>query len=519
MTNKVFLDALIPREDFDVENEASSSGLGRSKDTASVSDLKFGDFFVSVLRKPDFQRETNEWDVGKAYSLITSFLDGDLIPAISLWKNKSNIFIIDGAHRLSALIAWVNNDYGDGEGSSNFFEGNIPEEIRRAAQKARLEIDEKIGSYASLKAALSNPGQSHPDTKRLERARALGHLAVQLQWVEGDSSKAESSFFTINQQGTPISDAEIELLRSRRRPISISARAILRGGRGHKYWQNLDTQNQSRITDVSSNIHNLLFKPDYATPIRTLDLPVGGKTNNPQILSLVYQAVKIINSEATDIDKDDNTGEKTHIVLNRTEKVIKRITGNSPRSLGLHPAVYFYSKRGAFKTASFWAVILLIKDMEERKLLTKFTGIREEFERFLLEFDGLDQQIVRKRRTALAAYQDIKLVYETIIDNFIRSKSYESLPSLVKSLPNFDYLSFESRTQKVGQPTEFNKDTKNEIFMRQALVTARKCPICGGLLHVNSISFDHLIRKQDGGNSSADNGQATHPYCNTSVKK
>jgi len=44
-----------------------------------------------------------------------------LIPAIILWNSGRYIFTIDGAHRLSALIAWVLDDYGDGIISQTFF--------------------------------------------------------------------------------------------------------------------------------------------------------------------------------------------------------------------------------------------------------------------------------------------------------------------------------------------------------------------------------------------------------------
>jgi len=66
--------------------------------------------------------------------------------------------------------------------------------------------------------------------------------------------------------------------------------------------------------------------------------------------------------------------------------------------------------------------------------------------------------------------------------------------------------------------TDFNANRKSEVFIKQAFPNAMKCPICGGLLHVNSISIDHKIRKEDGGSSEASNGQATHFYCNTTYK-
>src|SRR5687768_7987556 len=103
------LDALIRREDFEITSEA----LQHSSLTVTLraSDLEDKSFLYQVLRKPDFQRETSNWDPEKVSDLIQSFLEGDLIPSVILWRSPAgNIFVIDGAHRLSALIAWVHDD-------------------------------------------------------------------------------------------------------------------------------------------------------------------------------------------------------------------------------------------------------------------------------------------------------------------------------------------------------------------------------------------------------------------------
>lgn len=66
--------------------------------------------------------------------------------------------------------------------------------------------------------------------------------------------------------------------------------------------------------------------------------------------------------------------------------------------------------------------------------------------------------------------------------------------------------------------TDFSKNQKSEIFITEALLKATYCKICGGLLHRNAISVDHIERKQDGGKATIENAQLTHPYCNTGVK-
>ncbi len=100
---KVNLDALVPREDFEVKESSISS---KKKETVSIEDLKQDSFFFSSVRKPDFQRETNEWDAKKINDFVESFVVGDLIPAIILWRSSSGLlFVIDGSHRLISLAA------------------------------------------------------------------------------------------------------------------------------------------------------------------------------------------------------------------------------------------------------------------------------------------------------------------------------------------------------------------------------------------------------------------------------
>ena len=60
---KINLDALVPREDFEI--------IGSTITSAQIQSLSSNDLskqhFYQMLRKPDFQRETNEWDSKKIY--------------------------------------------------------------------------------------------------------------------------------------------------------------------------------------------------------------------------------------------------------------------------------------------------------------------------------------------------------------------------------------------------------------------------------------------------------------------
>lgn len=70
-----------------------------------------------------------------------------------------------------------------------------------------------------------------------------------------------------------------------------------------------------------------------------------------------------------------------------------------------------------------------------------------------------------------------------------------------------------------GAAQNFTDEAKSAIYLRQSLANALTCPICGGLVDTNkSASYDHIKRKSEGGMGDSDNGQITHPYCNTAIK-
>ena len=513
---KVNLDAIIPREDFEVEENATP---GKKKETLSIEDIKSDSFFFSNVRKPDFQRETNEWDSKKIADFIESFLDGDLIPAIILWRSTGGyLFVIDGSHRLSSLAAWINDDYGDGPISKQFYDGTIPDEQIEIAEETRKLIRKRIGSYSDFKLALTNPEKVSPEIQR--KAKNLAALAIQLQWVDGGANKAENSFFKINQQAAPIDKTELVLLEARKKPNCIAARAIIRSGKGHKYWSNFSKENQTTIQELAKEINSVLFAPKLETPIKTLDIPVGGKNYSAQTLPLILELINIVNNIPTDFKEsieDDLTGDETVNILKQTRRIAWRINSNHPSSLGLHPVVYFYSQDGRHKVASFYATLAFVKELEEKNKLKEFSLVRPQFENILLQNDPLIQQINRKYRSALASYSQIKDFYFVIIELLQKGvNENEVITQLIKT-SKFNYLTLTVEQNEITT-NKFSTERKSAVYIKEALANAPKCKICGGYIHRNSISIDHIERKQDGGLGTIDNGQITHPFCNTTLK-
>ncbi|GGH16795.1 GmrSD restriction endonuclease domain-containing protein [Pedobacter zeae] len=510
------LDALIPREDFEIKdgNQPATQNLP----AVQVRDLEAGSFLYQTLRKPDFQRETSEWTPEKICDLIQSFLDGDLIPAVIFWNSGGYNFVIDGAHRLSAIIAWVTDDYGDGVISQSFFEYSISAEQANVADKTRKLIKRKFGTYSDHKFAISN--QDKVPQQMLERAKKLATLTIQLQWVRGDSSKAESSFFKINEQASPINDTEKQLLKSRKKPNSISSRAIIRSGTGHKYWSKFENEIQLEIENLAKGINDLLFTPKLETPIKTLDVPLAGKGYSTQTLSLILDMINITNDVKNDDElKDDTNGEETINFLKKTKKKLNRITGTHASSLGLHPAVYFYSTTGRYQVTAFYTILNLIQELESKpNALNDFIKVRSKFEDFLLSYKSIINQTNTKFGSGLKSYKRLTNLFLHIINELQKEKNEQEILHGLSQMKHFEYLNPEKIDYEEYIRKDFSTESKSAVFIISALKNPVKCSICKSLIHKNSITIDHIKRKEDGGLGIIDNGQLTHPYCNTTFK-
>lgn len=516
MALKVNLDALIPRLDFEAEDSPNVE-MGTKIDSFAISDLKKKAFFFLPLRKPDFQRETSEWDARKISDFIVSFIQGDLIPAIILWKSPTGLtFIVDGSHRISALAAWINDDYGDGEITRKFYDGMVPRDQIDIALKTRSLIEKTVGRFDSYQLATENPEQANPEL--LSRARKLATLSIHLQWIPGNASKAEQSFFKINQQATPIDKTEAKILKARRKPNGIVARAIMRGGKGHKYWGAFSKENQEKIESLASEVHDILFVPDFESPIKSLDLPIAGKAYSGQTLPLVLDFIHIVNGVGEEEIAIDEDGAISVEYLKKCKQVAQRINSSHPSSLGLHPIVYFYSANGRHKPASFYAIVSLMMELEKRNKFRDFIKVREGFESIILKYDYIVQQIVRRYRGAPKSYSHVRDYYLLLIEKLLTKKKEDVVVQEILDDPDFVYVGKIPLEELIVYGKDFTNETKSEVYIRDALTSALKCKICNGLIHRNSISVDHVKRKQDGGMGVPENAQLTHPYCNTTVK-
>ena len=129
------------------------------------------------------------------------------------------------------------------------------------------------------------------------------------------------------------------------------------------------------------------------------------------------------------------------------------------------------------------------------------------------------QQINRKYRSAQKSYSHISRFFRKVVSEFKTGRSIDEAINGIISTPEFNYLTFQKMSQQLDfSAKDFNTGRKSAVYIREALQNAPKCKIYGGFIHRNSISIDHVQRKEDGGLATIDNGQITHPYCNTGYK-
>lgn len=521
VAQRVDLDAMIGREDFGIIGDGNAAAINRISEL-QISQLERDAPISRLLRKPDFQRETNHWSPEQVVMFIESFVDYEVIPSVIFWKSDHYIFVIDGGHRLSALRAWMEDDYGDKHISRKFYKKEISAWQSRIAEKTRKLIEKRVGRYTDLKAQVDS--KEAPELIR-RRAQNLFTRGIPLLWiVKPNAEAAETSFFKINSQGTPLDDTESLLIKNRKKPIAIGARAILRAGSGHKYWSGFDAPKVGEIERIASEFHENIFKPELEEPAKTLELPIGGSASPIDALALLIEFLEIAGTREKDGGKsidsyaNDISGDDTIQVLQNAYYLLNRISSNNPGSLGLHPAVYFYNEKGKYTRFLFLGMVSVIQSKlrnNDSEWFRKFTRVRFKTEQFLTTnksiIGAVLQNLSKRQRVPKIAELIEFLVYEFQNTDTI---TIETAMAKLNLIGRF----IDVRSPQTGP--RISDDTKSAVFLKQAMASAIECAICGGLLDPKkSSTYDHIVRREDGGTGDLTNVQLVHPYCNDGYKE
>lgn len=524
--NVVNLDALIPRADFQAGLDGPNQLTGPDE-KITIHHLRSSGFFAGFMRKPDFQRETIHWTPQKVVDLVRAFVDRDLIPAVILWRAGQFNFVIDGSHRLSALLAWIYDDYGDRARSLEFFGNDIPPEQKQMALKTRDLIEEQIGHFSEYEAAINNP--TRVPNHLTQRVSNLSIANIIAQWVPAvDAEAAANAFFKINDSATPIDPTERRILKSRRSASAIAARAITHGGKGHRYWGKFAPEVSGEIEGLAESLYRALYEPPLGDGAqKTLDVPIAGRGYSalPFVFDFVNMAndVHVVDSTRTQRADDkklqeDADGAQTLAYLKKVQSIVHRITGTDPASLGLHPVVYFYNRGGNFSPWAFLAIVRVMTKIIDGRKIPGFLKVRNNFEDFLLDNKNVITTIVHKNGSGSRSVPWLEKYFDHALELLKAGTSVSDVNEAIARKPGFAFLLTEFSAHRLpGEKNtgRFSKSTKTAAMWEAALPGAPRCAECGGLLHRNSIQIDHAEKRASGGAADVSNARVVHPYCNS----
>lgn len=551
---KVHLDHLIPRESLRwIEQQQESYSTLLSRRTA-MTRLPYKDLIdrgdmipiVQLLRKPDFQRETSAWSPQDCVNLLESIVNGLIIPSLIVWKSPENnfLYILDGAHRISVMRAWILDDWGDKAPEDYYERHEYYDEIRHAAQTARDMVKAKIGSYEDFcqagKDYLEASKQGAPRDVLGEKkfARALFYMEMNMeagfhiQEVAGDYNVAEASFLRINQSGQPLDDWETTLIENRNSSFARVVMSVANAGAG-RYWpvntpdDSLNTSVQA-ISQVSRDLHRLLFVPPMKTPIHDANVPfIAASKYFPKHAYLLELFPVIMKTEDVEglFARDKDAPAETVVfngqdLMERTTAAFAHLTGdsNNPLSLSLVPLFYFYTDIGRYVRSSLYGFLTWIMSGNDDAIRTRkviFSAHRGRFEQVIFAND-IAGAITRKAGSGPRATDATMQFYQKLLELLIEdSSSVEAKPFQARLTKIMSELTTPSQRQSENKGRVFTTSQKNKINLREIFKSAIRCEICEGVLDLRlGVQYDHTVRFADTRRTDVRGGRPTHPFCN-----
>jgi hypothetical protein len=563
-SNKVHLDHLIERLSIRYYQEQidNQDDIGNPVNRINDQYIRFNDIrgeWFERLKKPDFQRETNAWSPKQCKDFIESVFLGQIIPSIILWKSQENgvTYILDGAHRLSVIRAWMTDDWGDD--SDGYYERRDLRQIHEIAKATRLLVNTEIGSFNDFKDAhnelqrLIKEGEAPKkkmDPKKFLQASFYADVigsnsSLYAQYETGNYESAEQSFLRINRQGQALDPWESTLIEFRKGSYSRSIMHIANCGETGHYWpkQSLSDSDLSAVetfSEYSKNIYTKLFVPPFLLPIKDLTVPilVAPAYFQKHLYLLEIIPLLVLNDIAADandqikyLQRDVNSD--SSVVVKNANEILSTMNSrlehlvsnkNNPLSLSLVPLMYWYNHRGQFLRSILYGFLHWLfngstKEIHTRKII--FSGNREKIE-YLLFF-------YKQEIAAMAAKSGAGLKAVKVVSNF-----FEGLVSFLTSNSNIDIddekvmIMMQSLTKQKKATKSikrsgrtYTKRDKSQSNINELFDSSIRCHICNGIVNLKygGIQYDHVKEFKISQETDPENMKPTHPFCNNNRKK
>jgi len=501
-----------------------------------------------TFRKPEFQRATHYWNDDKIIDLLRSVINGYIIPGVILWYNHKTeqVFVLDGAHRLSVIRAWVTDDWGDSIKAKKrgFVE---PSEIN-AAKRIRERVNTEIGSFAHCQ----NVGELYselidedklPKEHMSEQDFLLGKFIrnapftfqVPIQWVIGDYNVAEQSFIKINMGGQPLDDKQRKFIEFRRSPVIRAINGVATNGTNDAYW--LDFKDECKL--LSEQLYEILFSNSLTSnedkSFQYLPFCVVRKQKTfdhiaflQNIFTVSWKGITGESNITEYISRLADEGDEavvaneTKEALNKVCKMFSNIKGKEPQSMGIHPGVYFYTSAGEFRELYFLIFLSYfsygnLQLIREKKL--RFTKARDMFEEVWVQIkDIMLKEFSRKGAgPARITFEHIKYI-ENLLDvvEYCKLNDLNATDAITMYIDKLKVVNIDDIdvTHDGEQSKPFTKQVKLQRKFIDEFNSSTRCGICGGRVSFDSIQYDHIEQRSRGGGNSVANSRTTHPFCN-----
>ncbi|WP_420458275.1 GmrSD restriction endonuclease domain-containing protein [Neolewinella sp.] len=562
-SRKVHLDHLIPRESIRFASfDDNEYGFNQHSSKVKSPYVKYSeiasDWFLNI-RKPDFQRETNAWTPEECLELIDSVVNERIIPSIILWRSDETglIYVLDGAHRLSVIRAWLKDDWGDK--NISYYARRDTKQIKKIAGETRNLINREIGAFANFKYACDNlrkivaDGEAAPRKvmAEIEFKQAsfysellIGSMSLIGQWEQGDYNSAEKSFLRINKQGQPLNPWETTLIEFRKGSYARVIMSIANAGKSGHFWPkyNLNDDLKSELDSfptISQRIFEKLFEPPFEVPINSMTVPMVVSPAYFQKHQYLFELIPlIIWNEVAFTAKDqrerlskDNSSDPETVIKNGSRLLksldsklehIETFTNNS-KSLSIVPLFYWYNNRGQYVRGLLYGFIGWMlsgseNDIRNKKLL--FSSVRGDFERVFYTYKADFAALARNTGAGLKSVRKLSNIFRELAfalytnnDDITSNDFKDKLESIIGKLS--------AKSRRLSGSRMYTSRDKTQINIRELFDQSTRCHICGGIYNLShgGVQYDHVIPYRKVKETAIDNGRPSHPFCNNMKDK
>lgn len=566
---RVYLDHLIQRDSFLYRrSQQTTEEPAQQRDHLTISTL-YGETSVRpYLRKPDFQRSTWAWSPEDCVSLLESVFTEQVVPSVIMWLSPDNLqYVLDGGHRISVLLAWMHDDWGDRVQADHFADEELASETRKAARRVRELLREKgIASFDEHVAASRRNDeafQNHKDPTEvlspaeLERAKLVRrwkstNMGFPILWVKGDHETAEKSFLKINKSGRRLSEWETRFVENRASSFARTIMSVAVPHQAERCWPAQSGAKRSRDSDLvdaaariveqAGELHELLFRPVYRTPIRDPRLPLmGAPASQPELKpAWVSEFLTITEGSSGSRAQTEKLLRRgvndppTRIIasgdriLRNAIKSVAHVHGPSPRSLSLAPMVYYYNPQGVYVRSLFYGMLFWLNTGDEAAILDRkitFSVFRRAFEQVLLERKSLIvARTTRRIGSGTEVTQQTARYFNGLLNLLVstggESSSVEFNEEHEVLLETLGRKPTKGRSRPSRHQRTFRGTQRAGVEVREFLNSFQNCQICGGRYYPGQFTqIDHINPFADGGETTLNNGRSTHPFCNNNRKK